>query len=173
MDFGIGVGWCKEEVIACGYSWEDRGERCDEFLEILQRLWTQPLASFDGRHFQLQPCRMDPKPVQKPHIPIIVGGHSKRALRRAAEFGNGWYGFALQPEQAAPILRNLDQALTAKGRSRDDFEIVITPNTADADTIRAFADLGVQRLVLHLGSQRPQAADKRLAELERLVAIAG
>ena len=173
IDFGIGVGWCKEEVIACGYSWEDRGERCDEFLALLKRLWTEPVASFEGQHFQLPPCRMDPKPVQSPHIPILVGGHSKRAMRRAAEFGSGWYGFGLQPRQTAPILASLDAALAAAGRSREDFEIIVTPNTADADTIREFADLGVQRLVLHLGSQRPDAVDRRLSELEKLVAIAG
>ena len=55
IDFGIGVGWCKEEVIACGYSWEDRGERCDEFLQTMINLWTQPVASFQGRHVQLAP----------------------------------------------------------------------------------------------------------------------
>lgn len=92
MDFGIGVGWCKEEVIACGYSWEDRGERADEFLELTQSLWTKPLTTFEGKHFTVRGARMDPKPVQKPHVPIIVGGHSKVAFRRAARFGAGWYG---------------------------------------------------------------------------------
>lgn len=172
MDFGIGVGWCKEEVIACGYSWEDRGERCDEFLTLMQRLWTEPVAAFEGKHFQVQPCRMDPKPVQKPHIPIIVGGHSRRAMRRAAEFGSGWYGFGLNLEQTSAILQHLDEALATCNRSRDEFEIIITPNTADADTVRAFEDLGVHRLVLHLGSQRPDAVSKRLVELEKLIAIA-
>lgn len=172
IDFGIGVGWCKEEVLACGYSWEDRGERCDEFLDVIRRLWTEPVASYEGRHIQLAPCRMDPKPIQNPHIPIIVGGHSKRALRRAAEYGNGWYGFALNPEHTGPVLKNLDEALAKAGRSRDGFEIVITPNTVTADTVREFADLGVDRLVLHLGSQRPESVAKRLVELEGLVNIA-
>ena len=172
MDFGIGVGWCKEEVQACGYSFDDRGERCDEFLTVMQRLWTEPVASFEGKHFNMAPCRMDPKPVQQPHIPIIVGGHSKRALRRAAEFGAGWYGFALNPEHTRPVLDNLDAALRAAGRSRDGFEIVITPNRVDADAIREFADLGVDRLVLPLGSQRAESVDKRLLELEALVRTA-
>lgn len=171
IDFGIGVGWCKEEVIACGYSWEDRGARCDEFLELIRRLWTEPVASYSGEHFQLEACRMDPKPVQKPHIPIIVGGHGKRSLRRAAEFGAGWYGFALNPQQTAAILDDLDAALRAAGRSRDNFEIIITPNNVDADTIREFRDLGVDRLVVHLGSQRPDAIDQRLPEVEAYVAL--
>ncbi len=76
IDFGIGVGWCKEEVLASGYGWEDRGARSDEFLELVKRLWTQPVANYSGHHFQLADCRLDPKPVQKPHLPILVGGHS-------------------------------------------------------------------------------------------------
>ena len=76
MDFGIGVGWCKEEVLACGYSWEDRGERCDEFLTLMKKLWTEPVVTYEGKHIQVNACRMDPKPIQKPHIPIWVGGHT-------------------------------------------------------------------------------------------------
>jgi len=172
MDFGIGVGWCKEEVLSCGYSWEDRGERCDEFLNLMKMLWTEPVVNFEGKHIQVSGCRMDPKPVQKPHIPIIVGGHSKRAMRRAAEFGNGWYGFGINPEQTAAVLKDLDAALERAGRSRDDFEIVITPNVADADAIRAFQDVGVDRLVMHLGSQRPEKVAARLNELEEFANIA-
>jgi probable F420-dependent oxidoreductase len=169
IDFGIGVGWCKEEVIACGYGWEDRGERCDEFLQTMKALWTEPLASFQGKHVQLQPCRMDPKPVQKPHLPIYVGGHAPRSLRRAAEFGQGWYGFALTPEQTASTLQSLDRALAKAGRKRDGFEIVITPLQVTPDTLGAYADLGVDRLVVQLGSQKPDALARRLPELEQLV----
>ena len=168
IDFGIGVGWCKEEVLACGYSWDDRGERCDEFLGVMRNLWTQEVASFEGKHFNLAPCRMDPKPVQNPHIPIIVGGHSKRALRRAAEFGQGWYGFGGLGESLQKDLANLDAALAAAGRSREGFEIVLTPNEATPESLRQFEDLGVDRLVVHLGSQRSEKVTARLGELEAL-----
>ncbi len=171
VDFGVGVGWCKEEVLACGYSWEDRGERCDEYLSMIKTLWTEPVAAFEGEHVTLQPCRMDPKPVQKPHIPIIVGGHSRRGLRRAAEFGNGWYGFALDVAHTRPLLADLDAALARAGRSRDGFEIVVTPSAVTADTLLEFRDLGVDRLVLQLGSQRPEAIDKRIGELEQFVRL--
>lgn len=171
IDFGIGVGWCKEEVLACGYGWEDRGERADEFLELVTGLWTEREVTYRGKHFDVQAARLDPKPVQKP-LPIIVGGHSAAALRRAARFGTGWYGFSLTPETTAPMLRRIDEALDRSGRSRDGFEIVITPPTADAATIRAFQDLGVDRLVVHMGSQKPEKLAARLAELEGLVAAA-
>ncbi len=170
IDFGIGVGWCKEEVLACGYDWDDRGARCDEFLQVMRRLWTEPVASFDGEHVQLPECRMDPKPVQSP-LPIIVGGHSARAFRRAAEFGDGWYGFGLDPKMTATALEGLDAALAAAGRGRDGFQVVLTPAAEDTDALKAYADLGVDRVVLHLGSQKPERISARLGALERLVTL--
>lgn len=172
IDFGVGVGWCKEEVLACGYGWEDRGERCDEFLQTMINLWTQPLASFEGRHVQLAPCRMDPKPLQSPHIPILVGGHAGRSLRRAAEFGSGWYGFALNTATTAKVLEQLDEALAKQGRTRDGFEIIVTPLTTTAEDLDAYRELGVDRLVCQLGSQKPERISQRLDELARLVEAA-
>jgi probable F420-dependent oxidoreductase len=174
VDFGIGVGWCKEEVIACGYRWEDRGERCDEILELMQAVWTQPVASFDGKHVSLPECCMDPKPVQKPHVPIFVGGHSAAAMRRAARFGAGWYGFALGPDAAQAALEHLDAALAEANRKRGaDFQIVITPPYAvTEDMVRAYAALGVDRLIVQLGSQHQDKIDGRLLELEKFVGAA-
>lgn len=169
IDFGIGVGWCKEEVIASGYSWEDRGERSNEFLELIKVLWTEDTAAYSGKHFQVEPCHMDPKPVQSPHIPIVVGGHADVALRRAAKYGNGWYGFQLNPALTAPIFEKLDALLESEGRDPGDFKRVITPARSDPETIEAFRDLGVDELVLHLGSQKPEAVEKRLREVEALL----
>ncbi len=172
VDFGVGVGWCKEEVLACGYGWQDRGARCDEFLEVMRRLWTRDVASFEGRHVTLPPCRMDPKPVQKPHIPIIVGGHSQRAMRRAAEFGQGWYGFGLSVDALARLLPRLDAALQRAGRNRDGIEVVVTPTyRVSDDALRGYRDLGVDRLILQLGSQRPEKAERALLEMERLATL--
>ncbi len=165
IDFGVGVGWCKEEVISSGFTWEDRGARADEFLDVVKRLWSQELTTYEGEHFKLPyPCRLDPKPAQG-QMPLLVGGHSKRALRRAAEYGTGWYGFALNAEMTADLLGKLDQALAAAGRSRDDFEIVITPLEESPAEMEAFAGLGVDRLVLHMGSQRRERLEPRLETL--------
>lgn len=173
IDFGIGVGWCKEEVIACGYKFEDRGKRCDEMLEMMKLLWTEPRAEYHGKYYDLAPCRMDPKPIQKPHIPIIVGGHSHAAFRRAAKYGSGWYGFQLNVEQTAGVIVELDAALAKENRSRDDFELVITPPyQVTTDMVKAYGDLGVDRLIVHLGSQKAQRITARLVELETLIAVA-
>ncbi len=173
MDFGVGVGWCKEETTACGYGFHDRGERCDEFLELIHALWTEPVASYDGKHFQLAPCRMDPKPVQASGIPTIVGGHGNPSLRRAAKYGDGWYGYMIDPATTQGILARLDAALEDAGRTRDGFEIVVTPPyRVSDDMIREFADLGVDRVIPMLGSQDPERVAKRLGELERLNGVA-
>ena len=99
IDFGIGVGWCQEEVEACGYSFHDRGARCDEFIEVIQKLWTDPVVNFEGKTIQLKDCRMDPKPVQTGGVPMIIGGHSPAGFKRAAKYGAGWYGFQLNLAQ--------------------------------------------------------------------------
>ena len=175
LDFGIGVGWNKEEVEACGYRWEDRGARCDEFLEVMRRLWTEPVVDFAGKWVKFETLRLDPKPIQKPHVPIIVGGYADAAFRRAVRFGAGWYGFNLDPERTRGMLAKLDAAFEKAGRKRDkSFEIVITPPmNAGAETLEAYAALGVDRLVMMLGSQRPEKIAPRLAELETLVKKAG
>ena len=173
IDFGIGVGWCKEEVIACGYNFNDRGKRCDEILQMMKQLWTEPIAEFHGEFYDLAPCRMDPKPVQKPHIPIIVGGHSSAGFRRAAKYGNGWYGFQMDLDATAKVTLQLDAALTKEGRNRDDFQLVITPPyQVNADMVRRYEDLGVDQLIVHLGSQKAQRVAARLVELESLIEAA-
>jgi probable F420-dependent oxidoreductase len=175
IDFGIGVGWNKEEVEACGYRWEDRGARCDEFLHIMQRLWTEPVVDFAGKWVKLETCRLDPKPIQKPHVPIIVGGYVDAALRRAVRFGAGWYGFNRDPAATKAMLDQLDAAFTKAGRRRgDEFQIIVTPPVAmPMDAMQEYAEVGVDRLVVNLGSQRPERVDQRMAEIARLVKLTG
>jgi probable F420-dependent oxidoreductase len=171
IDFGIGVGWNKEEVEACGYRWEDRGARCDEFLEVMRRLWTEPVVDFSGKWVKLATCRLDPKPVQKPHVPIIVGGYAEASMRRAVRFGAGWYGFNRDPAGTREMLGRLDAAFASAGRTRDErFEIIITPPMSmSIDAMQEYAEVGVDRLLVNLGSQQPERVDQRLAEIETLV----
>ena len=171
IDFGIGVGWNKEEVEACGYGWDDRGARCDEFLAVMQRLWTEEVVDFSGKWVKFETARLDPKPIQKPHVPIIVGGYAPPALRRAVRFGAGWYGFNRDVAGTQQMIAALDATFAAAGRPRPaDFEIIITPPMAmPVDTMRGYADIGVHRLLPNLGSQQPDRAAARLAEIAGLV----
>jgi probable F420-dependent oxidoreductase len=171
IDFGIGVGWNKEEVEACGYRWRDRGARCDEFLEVMRQLWTEPVLDFAGKWVNLEGCRLDPKPIQKPHVPIIVGGYADAAMRRAVRFGAGWYGFNSDPAATKVMLHRLDTAFTKSARTRDTgFEILITPPVAmPIDAMKGYTEIGVDRLLINLGSQRPERVNHRMAEIEKLV----
>jgi alkanesulfonate monooxygenase SsuD/methylene tetrahydromethanopterin reductase-like flavin-dependent oxidoreductase (luciferase family) len=174
LDFGIGVGWNKEEVEACGYKWEDRGARCDEFLEVMRRLWTEPVVDFKGKWVQFETMHLDPKPIQKPHIPIIVGGYADAAFRRAVQFGAGWYGFNLDVERAKGMLAKLDAAFAKAGRKRPaDYQIIVTPPMSmTMDAMKGFADIGVHRVLVNLGGQKPEQVDRRLAEIDGLVKMA-
>jgi len=109
--------------------------------------------------------------VQKPHVPIIVGGYADPALRRAARFGAGWYGFNLDPAGTKKIVDRLDAILGNAGRKRgEEFEIIVTPPTAmPIDLMRQYVKVGVDRLVVNLGSQRPERVQSRMAEIEKLV----
>lgn len=171
LDFGIGVGWNKEEVEACGYRWEDRGARCDEFIEVMRRLWTEPVVDFKGKWVQFETLRLDPKPVQKPHIPIIIGGYADAAWRRAASYGAGWYGFNRDPAGTKDALAKLDAAFAKAGRKRGkDFQIIITPPMSmKIDDMQAYAELGVDRLIVNLGGQKPDQVDLRLLAIGSLV----
>jgi probable F420-dependent oxidoreductase len=171
IDFGIGVGWNKEEVEACGYRWEDRGARCDEFMAVMRRLWTEDVVDFKGKWVQFATMRMDPKPIQKPHTPIIVGGYADAALRRAVRYGAGWYGFNRDIDATKDMLERLDAAFAKAGKARGpDFQIIITPPLAmPIEAMAEYAELGVHRLVVNLGSQRPDRVGPRLAEIETLV----
>jgi len=174
IDFGIGVGWCQEEVEACGYRFEDRGARCDEFIEVIQRLWQDPVASYEGVHIQLKACRMDPKPVQPGGIPLIVGGHSQAGFRRAATYGDGWYGFQLNLTQTEAMQSALTEALKRADRTWSNFELIITPPyNITLDDLKAYEDLGVDRLVLHLGSQKPSRINERLDWVNDLLQAVG
>ena len=171
IDFGIGVGWNKEEVEACGYRWEDRGARCDEFMAVMRRLWTEDVVDFKGKWVQFETMRMDPKPIQKPHIPIIVGGYADAALRRAVRYGAGWYGFNRDIDATKDMLERLDATFAKAGKARGpEFQIIITPPVAmPIEAMAEYAELGVHRLVVNLGSQRPERVGPRLTEIETLV----
>jgi probable F420-dependent oxidoreductase len=150
VDFGIGVGWLREEFDAVAMPFDHRGARADEHLAVMKSLWTEETSSYDGTYYQLPECRLYPKPVQQPHPPIHVGGESDAALRRAARLGQGWYGFNRTPDQVPEALARLDRELEAVGRTRADITISVCPyfQGVDADALRRYADLGVDRVIV-------------------------
>jgi probable F420-dependent oxidoreductase len=90
LDVGLGVGWSKVEFVASGVPLERRGRRAEEFLRALQALWTDQVVEFDGEFYRIPSARAEPKPVQRPHPPVLLGGSAEAALRRAGRVAAGW-----------------------------------------------------------------------------------
>lgn len=116
MICGVGVGWLEKEFEILGLPYAERGPMTDEFLEIFKVLWTQAEPEYHGKYYQIDGIQFYPKPVQKPHIPIWVGGHTRRALRRTAKYGDCWHTTRQTPDFVAQNLPYLRQELEKAGR---------------------------------------------------------
>ena len=148
--FGLGVGYLEAEFNALGVPFEARGARADEYLEAMKALWTQEKPAFKGRFVSFEGVQARPRPLQKPHPPIIVGGMSSAAYRRATTRGNGWYGFALDVDGTAAAMAGLHEAAEQVERPAElaALEISVTPRVrVDRDTVKRLEDLGVHRIV--------------------------
>ena len=150
VEFGVGVGWLKEEFDALGVPFARRGARAREYLEVMRRLWCDPVAEFSGAFYQLPACRQQPQPIQQPHPPIHFGGESEAALKRVADLGQGWFGFNRTVDEAAGDIRRLGALLTDRGRSLDDVEVSVCPymRPMDQDALAGYRDAGVDQLIL-------------------------
>ena len=114
---GVGVGWMAEEFAVLGApAFAERGAVSDEWLEIFVKLWTEDAPVHEGRFYRVRDIGCFPKPVQKPHPPIFVGGNSRPAIRRAAKYGQSWHAFRVPAEELPARLRELQAAVRAQGR---------------------------------------------------------
>lgn len=165
VSFGVGLGWLEEEFAAVGIEFATRGARTRESIRALRALWTEEAPSFDGRHVSFPPVRFEPKPVQRPHPPILVGGESEAALRRAAVLGDGWYGVGHTPDTAAAQVRRLQALRAEAGRDAMPFDCTVSHKGAlTADDVRRYAGAGVTRVV-SLPWRRAREADEALGHL--------
>jgi probable F420-dependent oxidoreductase len=150
LEFGAGIGWLKEEFDALQMPFERRGQRAREHIEVMRTLWSDETSSYEGDLYHLRECRMYPKPLQKPGIPIHFGGETDAALKRAADLGQGWFGFNRLPEQVPDALQRLEPLLEDRGRSREDFTVTVSPyfQPIDHSSLEQYAELGVDRVVV-------------------------
>src|SRR5262245_16092850 len=170
LTLGVGVGWLAEEFQAVDVDFRTRGARTRECVRALKVLWTEPEPEFHGRFFSFGPVKFEPKPVQRPHPPIVFGGESEGALRRAVALGDGWYGVGHTPASAAPQVQRLRAALAAAGRDAAAFEITVShaAPALDRDELARYADAGVDRVVV-LPWRRGREAEAELEQLARAV----
>ena len=123
---GFAAGYAEPEFRALGVRFDRRGVITDEYLRAIRALWTEAVPAVDGRFARFAGIRFEPKPVQRPHPPIVIGGTAPAALARAAREGDGWYGFALTVAQTAPIVAELTRLRRTLGRETAPFEISLT-----------------------------------------------
>ncbi len=152
FDFGIGVGWQREEFEALQVPWERRGARADEYVEVMRRLWMDSESSHEGEFWTLPPSRAFPKPIQMPHPPLHVGGESDVALRRVVRLGAHWLPFNVSPSLLAERRARLAELLDGTGRTISDIHVTASPNreSARGDLASDFAEAGADQLLIHL-----------------------
>jgi probable F420-dependent oxidoreductase len=141
--FGIGVGWLKEEFEALGVPFEDRGRRTDEYMQVLRELWSSDRPTFDGEFVKFKDAYCRPQPVRR-SVPIIVGGHSKAAARRAGRLGDGFFPARGASKDLFDIAR---AEARAAGRDPDKLELT-TSMPEKLEDIAELARLGVSRILV-------------------------
>jgi len=184
--FGIGAGWVAAESAMLGVPFAERGAMTDEYLQAMQELWTSTAPSFAGKYTQFSALVFEPKPVQKPHPPIWVGGHSRAALRRAAQFGVAWHPINRPPEELRAGRAELAQLSQARARAtapaitlRNDIRVTRPGQSVPVSThggrvlagepaslvgqIAELADCGVEHLVLEFLAADGRELDEQMA----------
>ena len=165
LDLGVGVGAMPEENEALGVDYHTRGAQADECIDVLKALWADGSASYDGAHYAFEDAVSSPKPLQRPHPPLLIGGNGIPALRRVARSGDGWHPFLLTAEQMEQRLPRLDEELAKAGRSREEISVSLRVEMDTVPTREAaevFAALGIDELVIALNSGDADEQRRRL-----------
>lgn len=144
---GVGVGWLAEEFAAIGVPFQERGARADEYIEALRALWGEDDATYKGRFVAFDRAVSKPSPAQAGGPPIVVGGHSEAAARRAGRLGDGFFPGARGREELSHLIDVMRESAKKADRDPDSIEIT-AGGRPDLDTVKAWADLGVSRFLV-------------------------
>jgi probable F420-dependent oxidoreductase len=165
---GVGAGYLEPEFRALGIPFHERGARTDEAVAVMRELWTAKNPRFEGRFSRFSGIDAQPRPVQKGGPPIVVGGGSDGAIRRAVAVGQGWYGFAMDVATAKQHIDRVRARVREAGRSAP-LEISITPpGRLTSDRVREYRDIGVDRLIPMLPQTSEADAIETIAQLAAL-----
>jgi probable F420-dependent oxidoreductase len=166
--FGVGIGWLAEEFQALGISFDRRAQRTREYIEVMRKLWTERRSSHEGEFVNFTSVLSYPKPVNERGVPVWFGGESNPALRRVAEYGDGWIGFNLLPDQASAKIKRIEELLRANGRKRSDVQLAVSPytNPIRPDDLKRYRDAGVDEIALLSGRPGPEV--EMVARIEQL-----
>ena len=165
--FGIGTGWNREETTIMGGDFDHRWTQTREAIEVLKELWTKDEAEYHGQYYDFPPVYCYPKPLQKPHPPVIVGGHARNVLQRIARMADGWLPNRSSPTEIEESRKLLDTLAEESGRDPSSITISVYGQPADRDLIRSFLNAGADRVVV-----RPEHCESEAAMGEQLERIA-
>lgn len=159
---GVGIGWLREEFDAIGVDFDDRAVRFEEGIATMRALWNQPVAEYDGRYNSFKGAYSYPKPANPGGIPVLIGGSSLVAARRAGRIGDGWFGVAGGTVPLEQLIAELRAAAETEGRDPDSIEISwgVAPSddgtmALSRDDVRRYAEMGVHRLIVSPPSLEP------------------
>jgi probable F420-dependent oxidoreductase len=166
---GVGIGWLEEEFQAIGIPWERRAQRTRECIEAMRNLWGEDVSAYRGEFVNFEGVRSYPKPAQGAKVPIFFGGESGPALRRVADYGTGWCGFNLTPDEAAAKIKRIEELLKANGRKRSDVELAVSPYTKKItrDDLKRYRDAGADEVVL-VNLRPPRAESETVKDIEQI-----
>jgi probable F420-dependent oxidoreductase len=147
---GAGIGWLEEEFQAIGVPWERRSQRTRECVAAMRKLWSDDLSAYDGEFVKFDGVRSFPKPANGKSVPVWFGGESGPALKRVADYGDGWIGFNLTADETAAKVKRIEELLKASRRKRSDVELAVSPYTKPmkTDDLARYRDAGVEEVVL-------------------------
>jgi probable F420-dependent oxidoreductase len=164
--FGIGAGWHREETTIMGGDFDHRWTQTREAVQALKQLWTEDEAEFHGRYYDFPPVKCNPKPAQKPHPPVILGGMAKNVLQRVARWGDGWLPNRVTPKDVDDSRKILDTLAEELGRDPAKLSISVYGQPADRDLIQSYLSAGANRVVVRPEPWNDEAQME--AELERI-----
>jgi probable F420-dependent oxidoreductase len=164
--FGIGAGWLREETEIMGGDFDHRWTQTRESVLAMKELWTKTEAEFQGRYYKFPAVRSYPKPVQKPHPPVLLGGAATNVLERVVAWGDGWLPNRITPEQLRDRRATLDRLAKDAGRNPSAISISVYGQPADRDLIKRLLDAGATRVVVRPETKKTEA--EMGAELTRI-----
>ncbi len=170
--FGIGIGWLEEEFAAVGMDFHNRARRTAEYLELMKALWTSDDPAYQGTTVSIEGVKFMPKPLHKPHPPIVLGGTTDASLRRAARLADGWYGIAASFEELEQMLGRL-RSYEQRFDRRQPLEITVNPRFNEPlsrAAVKRLAALGVDRLIFS-ARRETEAALNEMRRLRREIMI--
>ena len=146
--FGVGAGWLREETEIMGGDFDHRWTQIREAVLAMKELWTKEEAEFHGRYYDFPPIRSYPKPVQKPHPPVILGGRAKNVLKRVVTWGDGWIPSGITPEEVKESRAILDNLAAEAGRDPKSITISVHYQPPDLELFKRYFEAGAYRVVL-------------------------